>query len=81
MLKSDKILVHLKIGPCNICHSKSIVQKLSFLRVCIVINDELVLLIIKGKWFEAIVHMIEFKFLDLRCLKQVQLFIHIHNKF
>jgi hypothetical protein len=40
-----------------------------------------VLLTIEGKWFEVIMHMIEFEFLDLPCLKQVQLFICIHNKF
>jgi hypothetical protein len=75
-------LLHLKkFGPCNACHSKSIVQKLGFFRGSIAIIDELVLLTIKGKWFEAIMHMIESKFLNLPCLKQVQLFIRIHNKF
>jgi len=41
------------------------------------------LLTIEGKWLEAIVHMIESKFLDLPSSKQVQLFIsiHIYSKF
>jgi hypothetical protein len=50
---------------CNACHSKSIVKKLGFFHGSIAINDELVLLTIEGKWLEAIVHIIEFKFLDL----------------
>ncbi len=75
-------MVHLKkFEPCNAYHSKSIVQKLGFFHGLITINDELVLLTIEGKWFEAIMHMIESEFLDLPCLKQVQLFLHIHNKF
>jgi hypothetical protein len=59
------------------------VQKLSFFHDSIATNDEHVLLTIKGKWFEAIVHMIEFEFLDLFHLKQVQLLIsiHIYGKF
>jgi hypothetical protein len=68
---------------CNTCCSKSIVKKLGFLHGSITTNDEHMLLIIKCKWLEAIVHMTEFKFLDLPCLKQVQLFISIciHGKF
>jgi hypothetical protein len=41
----------------NTCRSKSIVQKLGFFRGSIATNDEHVLLTIKGKWLEAIVHM------------------------
>jgi hypothetical protein len=59
----------------NVCHSKSIIQKLNFRCGSIVTNDELVLLIIKGKWLEALVHMIEYEFLNLLLLKQVQLLI------
>jgi hypothetical protein len=39
--------------------------------------DGCILLTIKGKWLEAIVHMIEFEFLNLAHLKQVQLLISI----
>jgi len=48
-----------------------------------VTNDEFVLLTIKCKWLEAIVHMTESQFLDLPRPKQVQLFIsiRIHGKF
>jgi hypothetical protein len=49
----------------NICCSKSMVQKLGFIRGSITTNDEHVLLTIEGKWLEGIVHMTEFKFLDL----------------
>jgi hypothetical protein len=68
---------------CNICYSKSTVQKLGFLHGSIATNDEHVLLTIEGKWFEAIVHMIKFEFLNLLHSKQVQFFIsiHIHGKF
>jgi hypothetical protein len=40
-------------------------------------------LTIEGKWIEAIMHMKKSEFLDLLCLKQVQLFIsiQIHGKF
>ncbi len=41
----------------NTCQSKSMVQKLGFLCGFIAINDELVLLTIKGKRIETIVHM------------------------
>ncbi len=43
----------------------------------------LVLLTIKCKWLEAIVHVTQFEFLDLLHPKQVQLFIsiRIHGKF
>jgi hypothetical protein len=54
---------------CNICHSKSTIQKLSFFRGYIVTNDELVFLIIESKWLEAIMHMTESEFLDLPCPK------------
>ncbi len=63
----------------NICCSKSIVQKLGFFRGSIATNDEHVLLTIKGKWLEAIVHMTKSEFLDLLDPKQVQLFISIHT--
>jgi hypothetical protein len=57
----------------------------SFPLACLIlsINDELVLLTIESKWFEAIIHMTKFEFLDLPCPKQVQLLIsiHIHGKF
>ncbi len=68
---------------CNTCHSKSMVQKLGFLRGSIITNDEPLLLTIEGKWLQAIVHIIESEFLDLPCTKQVQLLIsiHIHGKF
>jgi hypothetical protein len=61
----------------NVCHSKSMVQKLSFLCGSIATNDKPVLLTIEGKWFETIVHMTKFEFLDLPRPKQVQLFISI----
>jgi len=61
----------------NTYQSKSMVQKLGFLCGFIAINDELVLLTIKGKRIEAIVHMTESEFLDLLHPKQVQLFISI----
>jgi hypothetical protein len=68
---------------CNACHSKSMDQKLSFLCGSIATNDELVLLTIEGKWLEVIVHMTKSEFLDLPCLKQIQLLISIciHGKF
>jgi hypothetical protein len=47
------------------------VQKLGFLRGSIVTNDEHVLLTIESKWFEAIMHMTKFEFLDLFHPKQV----------
>jgi hypothetical protein len=52
-------------------------KKLSFLRGSIATNVELVLLTIEGKWFEAIVHMTKFEFLDLPHPKQIKLFISI----
>jgi hypothetical protein len=80
-------VVNVTISPTcgvyyNVC-SKSIVQKLSFLHGSITTNDEFVLLIIKCKWLETIVHMTKSEFLDLPCPKQVQLFISIciHDKF
>jgi hypothetical protein len=39
---------------CNVCQSKSMVQKLGFIHGSITTNDELVLLIIEGKWFEQL---------------------------
>jgi hypothetical protein len=42
---------------CNVCRSKSRVQKLGFFHGSITTNDEHLLLIIKGKWLEAIVHV------------------------
>jgi len=36
-----------------------------------------ILLTTKGKWLEAVVHIIEFEILNLFCPKQVQLFISI----
>jgi hypothetical protein len=56
---------------CNDCCSKSVVQKLGFLPGSIITNDEPMLLTIENKWFEAIVHMIEFEFLDLLHPKQI----------
>jgi len=49
---------------CNTRRSKSIVQKLGFLRGSIATNDEPMLLVIKGKWLETIVHMTKSEFLD-----------------
>ncbi len=68
---------------CIDCHSKSTIQKLSFLCGSIATNDELVLLTIEGKWLETIMHMKKLEFLDFPCLKQVQLLIsiRIHIKF
>ncbi len=68
---------------CTTCHSKSMVQKLSFLHGSIATNDKPVLLTIEAKWLETIVHMTESKFLDLPFLKQVRLLIsiHIYDKF
>jgi hypothetical protein len=58
-------------------------SKISLFCGCIVTNDEPILLTIEGKWLEAIMHMIEFKFLDFPSPKQVQFFIsiHIYSKF
>jgi hypothetical protein len=55
------------------------VQKLGFFCDSITINDEHVLLINEGKWLEAIVHMIEFEFLDLPRPKQVQFYFNSHS--
>jgi len=51
------------------CHSKSMVQKLSFLHGSTATNDEHVLLTIESKWLETIVHMTKSKFLDLPFFK------------
>jgi hypothetical protein len=68
---------------CDACHSKSTIQKLNFLHGSIVTHDEAMLLIIKGKWLEAFVHMTKSEFLNLPHPKQVQLLIliRIHGKF
>jgi hypothetical protein len=68
---------------CSACYSKSKVQKLNFFHGSITTNDELVLLIIKRKCLEVIVHMIESEFVYSLHPKQVQLFISIciHSKF
>jgi len=68
---------------CKACCSKSTVQKLSFLHGSITTNDEPTILIIEGKWLEAILHMTKYEFLDLPYPKQVQLLISIciHGKF
>jgi len=47
-------VVYVTISPthgvhCNVCHSKSTIQKLGFLCGFITTNDEHVLLIIEGK--------------------------------
>ncbi len=66
------IIISLTGGVyCNDCCSKSMVQKFGFLHGSIVANDKPVLLIIESKWFGVIVHIIESKFLDLLCPKQV----------
>jgi hypothetical protein len=67
----------------NACCSNLTIQKLNFIHGSIITNDEFVLLIIEGKWLEAIVYMTKLKFLDLPRLKQIQLFISIciHHKF
>ncbi len=59
---------------CNACHSKSKVHKLGFLWGSIATNDGLILLTIDGKWFEVIMHITKFKFLNLAPPKQVQFF-------
>jgi hypothetical protein len=61
----------------NAYHSKSKVHQSSFLQGSIVTNDGIILLTIEGKWLEAIVHMIEFDFLNFIHQKQVQLLILI----
>jgi hypothetical protein len=63
--------------------SKSTIQKLSFFHGSIATKDELVLLTIEGKWFEAIVHMTKFEFLNSFHPKQVKfpILIHIQSKF
>jgi hypothetical protein len=64
------ITISLTCGVyCKDNHSKSMVIKLGFLHGSIATNDEPVLLIIEGKWLEAILHMTKFKFLDLLCPK------------
>jgi hypothetical protein len=63
---------------CKVCHSTSKVHKISFLQGSIVTNDGPILLTIKGKWFETIVHMTKFEFLNLVRPKQVQFLVLIH---
>jgi len=79
----DVIICPMGVVYCNACHSKWIVQKLSFLRSSIATNDEPMLLTIESKWLETIVHMTKSEFLDLPSIKQVQFFIsiYIHGKF
>ncbi len=76
----QKICANCHVGDvnCNICYSKSTFQKLGFLCGFIATNDEPMLLNIDGKWLKAIVRMVESKFLDLSCPKQVQFLISIH---
>ncbi len=62
---------------CNACHSKSKVHKSSFLWGSISTNDGPILLTIEGKWFETIMHMTKFEFLNLARLKQVQFLVAI----
>jgi len=68
---------------CNACCSKSTIHKSSFLHGSITTNDECILLTIKGKWLETIMHETESELLDLFHAKQVQLLIsiRIHGKF
>jgi len=61
----------------NACCSKPKVHKSSFLWGSITTNDAPILLTIERNWFEAIVHMIEFKFMNLVHLKQVQFLVSI----
>jgi hypothetical protein len=68
---------------CNVLF-KINVQKLYFICGFIATNDEPMLLIIEGKWFETIVHMMtKSKILYLLHPKQVQLLISIdiHGKY
>jgi hypothetical protein len=62
---------------CNVYHLTSKVHKLSFLQGSTLTNDGPILLTIKGKWFEAIVHMTKFEFLNLVRPKQVQFLVPI----
>jgi mRNA-degrading endonuclease HigB of HigAB toxin-antitoxin module len=57
--------------------SKPKVHKSNFLWGSITTNDNVILLTIEGNWLEIIAHMIEFEFLNLAHLKQVQLLISI----
>jgi hypothetical protein len=54
---ADVIICPMGSVHCNTCHSKSTIHKSCFLRGSIATNDELMLLIIKGKWLEAIVQI------------------------
>jgi hypothetical protein len=53
------------------------ISEVKFFYGSIATNDEPMLLTIKGKWLEIIVHMTEFEFLDLLHQKQVQFLILI----
>jgi BarA-like signal transduction histidine kinase len=81
-------LIDIIISPTsdvysNACCSKSKAVKSKFLCATIITNKEPMLLTIKGKWLEAIVHMTKLLFLALPQSKQIQLLIsiRIHNKF
>jgi hypothetical protein len=50
---------------CNAYHSKSKVHISSFLRGWIATNDGRIILIVEGKWFKVIIHLIEFEILNL----------------
>jgi hypothetical protein len=54
---ADVIISSMGSVHCNTCHSKSTIQKSGFLHGSITSNDELMLLIIEGKWLETIVHI------------------------
>jgi hypothetical protein len=55
----------------NVCHSKSKVHKLGFLRGSIATNDGPILLTIEGKCFEVTMYLTKFEFLNLAHPKQV----------
>ncbi len=74
---TDVIICSTSHVHCNACHSKSKVDKSSFLQGSIATNDGPILLTIEGKWLEAIVHMAKFGFLNLVCPKQVQFLVLI----
>jgi len=54
---ADVIISPMGSVHCNACHSKSTIHKSCFLHGSIATNDELMLLIIEGKWLEVIVHI------------------------
>ncbi len=57
-------VIDVTISPTSGDYCIDYCIKLGFLHGSIAINDELVLLTIEGKWLEAIVHVMESKFLD-----------------